>query len=256
MDFLKKVREIKEREVEAIGRITRNRPFPLLSFKSSLIEAPIIAEIKQASPSKGLIIRVDPVTQARKYVEGGAGAISILVDSNFFGGSWEYISIVKEKFNIPILCKEFIISERQIVKAYNYGADAILLISKLLSSLELVDLYNFAIDLGLEVLVEIHSEDELERISSLNPFIVGVNSRDLKILHVDKKHAKRVISLIRDKYFVVAESGIESEEDIKEFTLAGARAFLIGEVLMKSGNPTLIIERFTSVYKDLRNKGS
>lgn len=255
LDFLTRIRRLKEKEVESFTEKELRRDTPILDFKASITESPIIAEVKLSSPSKGLIRVVDPVSQARLYKDGGCGAISILTDSNYFGGSWENIARVKRELEIPVLCKEFIISEKQIVRAYNLGADAILLISELLQVSELLRLYKFARDIGLQVILEFNDPGEIPKVETVKPDMLGINSRNLKTLFVDKKSATALVERMSRDYFVIAESGIESEEDIIAFTKSGARAFLIGEALMRSEDPTVLIRRFMDVHKSMRDKG-
>ncbi len=255
VDFLTKIRRLKEKEVESFVDERPSRDIPILDFKASITDSPIIAEVKLSSPSKGMIRMVDPVSQARLYRDGGCGAVSILTDSNYFGGSWENINRVKREVEVPVLCKEFIISEKQIIRAYNLGADAILLISELLSVDELVRLHRFARDIGLQVLLEFNDPSEIPKIEIVKPDMLGINSRNLRTLVVDKERSMALVEKMSDRYFVIAESGVESEKDIVAFTKSGARAFLIGEALMRSEDPAALIRRFTDVHKDLRDKG-
>lgn len=252
-NFLLYMREIKEKEAKTL-KPRGEREKKILSMKDSLKEKPIIAEIKRSSPTVGTIKLVEPIEQAELYVSGGAGAISVLVDSNFFSGNWEQLNLVSKNFSIPILCKEFIVNESQIDMAFLRGADCILLIGEMLSEDELVRLSSYAKKLGMEVLFEIHEDKSVEKLKLIEPDMVGINSRNLKTLKVEKEAAERMISYLKDKYFIVAESGIKSIDDIKKLTMIGARAFLIGETLMKLENPAEFIKEATVVYKDLRHK--
>ena len=248
-EFLKIIKEKKLMELESL----KNLPFikrskPVLDVKKSLAIKPFIMEIKRASPSKGIINEnIDVVMQAKNYEEMGAGCISVLTDRDYFKGSFSDLKMVAEAVNIPLLCKDFIIHELQIEKAYEYGADMILLIVRLLDDTTLNRLHKRARELKLNVLFELHSLTEFEKVKHLEG-LFGVNSRDLDSFTIDKEKAALVLKSMPNSYFKVAESGIESIDDIKTFKKAGAKAFLIGTKLMLEKDLKKRVEEF---YKGL-----
>ncbi|SDC02636.1 indole-3-glycerol phosphate synthase [Desulfurella multipotens] len=190
----------------------------------------IIAEIKSKSPSYGnFILQKNIVEIYSKY----AKAISVLTDNKYFGGSFEFLHEISKKTNLPILCKDFIIDKKQIDWAYNSGADIILLIVRALEKDKLRKLYDYACFLGLSVLIELHTENDLDKID-FDATIVGVNTRDLDTLKIDKNLAKKLISKI-DAKIKIAESGVRNRNDIEEF-LPYTNVFLIGEALLKSND--------------------
>ncbi len=254
--FLEKVKRLKFSEVEALDPCTfGERKKGILNPVVSLKTKPVIAEVKIASPSAGIIKEVDPVLQARRYEAGGAGSVSVLVDSQFFNGSWENLQKVASSVKIPVLCKEFVVSKRQIDLAYNSGADFILFICGLLEKEHLQELIHYARSLGLYTLVEVFEETHLEVALSLEGVdMVGVNSRNLNDLSVDLKRAASMLKEIPKDRFKVAESGIKSVEDVKFLLSAGADAFLIGEFLMRSKNPEKLIGEINRVCEGMRNK--
>jgi len=193
----------------------------------------IIAEIKKASPSKG-VIREDfnPIEIAKIYNEV-ADAMSILTEPHFFQGSLEYLKEISRFSKIPLLRKDFIIDEFQIAQAYAAGADFILLIAKALDVGELKKLYNFARDLGLEVLFEIHDEEDLQKALEVGADIIGFNHRDLKTFKMDMKLSEKLMPLLPKECVKVAESGINSPQIVKELYKNGVDAFLVGEYLMR-----------------------
>ncbi len=245
--FLDRVLEVKRREIkkdkEYIKHLeglieSRERHFSLTSALRSC-GTKIIAEVKKASPSAGHIRDVSPPQQAKLYERGGAVAISVLTDREFFNGSLEDLEAVRREVSLPILRKDFIIDKVQILEAKAFGADAVLLIVKMLSREELKELFEFAVGLGLTPLVEVFTLDEAKLSLDLGAEIIGVNNRDLDTLRVDLNLSKELIPKIKDEggKFVVAESGINSREQILELMNLGADAFLIGTSLMKSPDP-------------------
>jgi len=193
----------------------------------------IIGEIKKASPSKGIIRKnfsLNEIISAYTLVD----AVSVLTEEHFFLGKLEYIPYVKEHLNLPILRKDFIIDEVQVIESALAGADAILLIVSILSKDKLFSLYNFAKSLGLYVLVEIHNEKELELALELNPKIIGVNNRNLKTFEVDINTTFRLSKLFPKDKIVVSESGIRNAKDIKMLSEINIDAVLIGESFMKA----------------------
>ena len=247
MGFLEKILPLKEREVELLREKRREledlaeRRKEVRSLRKALTgcRTKIIAEVKKASPSAGKIREVDPVTQAKTYQEAGAVAISVLTDGNYFGGSVEDLKRVSEAVDIPVLRKDFIIDELQILEAKAYGADAVLLIVRALSPERLKDLIAYAYDLGLEPLVEVFSLQEAKLALRSGARVIGINNRDLETLKVDVFLTKELAPKIKElgAQFVVAESGIETREQIEELLNCQVDAFLIGTSLMKSDDP-------------------
>ena len=196
----------------------------------------IIAEIKRASPSKGMIHEsVDPVAQAKMYEALGANAISVLTDTPFFKGSMADLRAIRQAVQIPILCKDFIIDRVQIDVAHAAGANIILLIAAALDDTQLKDLYQYAVSKGLEVLCEVHNEVELQRILPLDPTLIGVNNRNLKTFDVDLTTTQRLAAQAkRENCLFISESGIASTDDAQFVAQHGAQAILVGETLMRS----------------------
>ena len=203
----------------------------------------IIAEFKRKSPSKGFINEFANVVNVTKgYTNGGAACLSVLTDNNFFGGSTE--DLVAARVNqIPILRKDFIIDEYQIVEAKAMGADVILLIAACLSVEEVKQLSAFAVSLGMEVLLELHDETELDHICD-NTILIGINNRNLKDFKVDINASLNMAKKIPDTKIKIAESGISDPHMIKLFKEAGFKGFLIGETFMKQSNPALAFDTF------------
>ncbi|MFP3916778.1 indole-3-glycerol phosphate synthase TrpC [Lysinibacillus telephonicus] len=199
----------------------------------------IISEMKRASPSKGLIAEgANPVEQARKYADAGAACISVLTEEKFFKGSFQDLVDIGNYVEIPILNKDFIIHEVQIDYAKAAGASVILLIVAALSDKKLKTFYDYANNLGLDVLVEVHNEEELDRALAIHPKIIGVNNRDLKTFNVDLAQTEKLaqkITAYEDIAFI-SESGIWNVEDAKRVVNVGARGVLVGESLMRSGD--------------------
>ena len=198
----------------------------------------VIAEIKKASPSKGLL-RDDfnPIAIAKSYEQNGAACLSILTDEKFFQGSNEYLSQVHEVCPLPILRKDFIIDAYQVYEARVIGADCILLIVAILDDAQLQDLADLATHLGMDVLVEVHNQMELERALSINVRLIGINNRNLKTFDTDIKTTLDLLDQIPKKHIVVSESGIHTPEDIALLSEVGVHTFLIGEAFMKADDP-------------------
>lgn len=199
----------------------------------------VIAEIKRRSPSKGLIrADFDAEKIALAYQAAGAAAISVLTDEKFFGGSLEILRQVRAAVTTPLLRKDFIIDRYQIDEARVAGADAVLLIVAALSDADLADFHEYASGLGLDVLVEVHDEAELERALAIGSKLIGVNNRDLKSFQVDLGTTERLAARIADPgVLLVAESGIGCPADVARLARAGARGFLVGESLMRMPDP-------------------
>jgi len=209
-------------------------------FKASLMAkgTRVIAEVKKASPSKGIIREdFDHIAIAESYEKGGAAAISVLTDAHFFKGDIEYLSQIRQVVNIPLLRKDFIIDEYQVVEAKVYGADAILLIATVLSLDDLKYLYELSRSLGMQVLVEVHDRKDLKKALKAGADIIGINNRDLKKFKTDINITAQLARLIPDDKIIVSESGINSAEDIAFLKEGGAHAFLIGEAFMREADP-------------------
>jgi indole-3-glycerol phosphate synthase len=198
----------------------------------------VIAELKKASPSRGLIrADFDPRTLASEMAEAGAAALSVLTEDEFFQGSLKNLSIASTVSQLPCLRKDFIVDELQLIEARAYGADAVLLIVAALSPAELTRLVSTSSELELDVLCEVHDENELTRALEAGCNLIGVNSRDLRTFQVDLNTAVRLGRLIPETAVSVAESGIHSAQDILALRAQGYQAFLIGESLMKAQRP-------------------
>jgi len=199
----------------------------------------LIAEVKKASPSAGVIrADFDPVKIAKEYEAAGASCLSVLTDEKFFQGSLDYLKQIRAAVKLPLLRKDFIIDERQILEAVKWGADAILLIVAILSNGELKRFHDLATEAGLAALVEVHDEAELERALAIDARLIGVNNRDLKTFTVDlatteRLAAKAFAARTGDDVLLVAESGIHTRADVQRVAKSGASAILVGESLMR-----------------------
>ncbi len=199
----------------------------------------LIAEVKKASPSMGVICKdFDPVRIAKEYEAAGASCLSVLTDEKFFQGSLDYLRQIRETVKIPLLRKDFIIDERQIMEAIEWGADAILLIVAILDDARLKRFHDLALESGLSVLVEVHDEAELDRASAIGAKLIGVNNRDLKTFKVDLATTERLAKRMgkTSATLLVAESGIHTHADVQRVAKCGAGAILVGESLVKQGN--------------------
>lgn len=196
----------------------------------------LLAEFKRASPSRGpLNICTSPQAMAKAYEEGGAHAISVLTEEDFFLGSLQDLKMVKEEVHIPVLAKDFFINPYQIYEAYLYGADAILLIVGALKEEDLLNLHSIARELRLSVLFEVHDREELETLMKLVPKgMIGINNRDLKTFQVTLDTTLQLIDAIPPEYLVVSESGIKRREEVLLLEERGLHAILVGETLMVS----------------------
>jgi indole-3-glycerol phosphate synthase len=197
----------------------------------------LIAEVKKASPSKGIIRQdFDPVSIAKSYESAGASCLSVLTDTPYFQGSDDYFRIVKGAIALPMLRKDFMVDPYQIIESRTLGADCILLIMAHLSDDQAQEFYALATDLGMDSLFEVHDIEELERALKLTPKMVGVNNRNLKTLKVDLQTGLDLAKEIPIDILKVAESGLNSNQDIQTFQSAGFAAFLVGESLMRQEN--------------------
>ncbi len=220
-------------------RMALVRPARVRSLRQALMQRPgIIAELKKASPSAGLLRSDFNIRElADAYVKAGAAAISIVTESNFFKGSLETIAALRWRTDAPLLRKDFIVDPYQVVEARHAGADAVLLVAALLDTAALRDLLAAIGEFGMDALVEVHSEAELERALSAGATLIGVNSRDLRSFDVSLAVCVRLAALLPRETVSVAESGIRTAEDIRRLASAGFRGFLIGESLMRAASP-------------------
>lgn len=194
----------------------------------------VICEIKKASPTAGVLRPVfDPDKLAKSYQRGGAACLSVLTDHQFFQGSESDLGAARSACDLPVLRKDFMVDSYQIVEARALGADCILLIVASLTDAELVEFENLALDYGMDVLVEVHDEAELERALKLKSRLLGINNRNLKIMKTDLATTERLSALVPDDYLIVSESGIDGPPDLQRLHKAKARGFLIGEALLR-----------------------
>jgi indole-3-glycerol phosphate synthase len=208
----------------------------------------VIAEVKRRSPSKGELADIpDPADLAQQYAAGGAAAISVLTEQRRFGGSLDDLRAVRAAVDIPVLRKDFIVTGYQLVEARAAGADLALLIVAALDDDALRRLHDEARELGLTVLVEVHDEHETERAVALGAELIGVNARNLKTLEIHDDTFGRLAPLVPDDRVKVAESGIFGPADVKRFVGEGARAVLVGEALVKDGDPQAAVAAMTGV---------
>lgn len=258
--------DIKIRRIEQLNRDKEKIPFseikkaaeavvstPCKDFKSAITpqdekEIAIIAEVKKASPSKGIIQpNFKPAETAVLYEQAGAKAISCLTEEYYFKGSAEYLKEIKQKVSIPVLRKDFIFDPYQIYEARAIGADAILLISAMLDINEIREYRKIAEDLSLSVLAESHNEEELYKVLEAGCTITGINNRNLKTFEVSLETTKKLAKLIPDGCTIVTESGIASNSDIRTLKASGAKAALIGETLMRSGDIAKTLRELTDL---------
>jgi indole-3-glycerol phosphate synthase len=230
--------EIKKSEIDIEELISKidNKSMKESNFKKSLLntDEAIIAEIKKASPSAGIISEnFDPVSKAKEYESFGAAALSILTEEDYFLGSISYLVNVKKVSDLPILRKDFIIDAYQIYESKLIGADCILLIAAILSDEQLQNFTNIADQLGLDYIIEIHDKDELSRVEIFSKAIIGVNNRDLKTFEVDINNSILLRNEFKLDNVFVSESGIKSRKDIDMLKENNINVFLIGESLMK-----------------------
>ena len=198
----------------------------------------VIAEMKKASPSQGLIReKYEPEVIAKNYEQANAACLSVLTDEPFFHGSLEHLSLVRACVDLPLLRKDFIIDEYQIYESRYGGADCILLISAALTQNQLHDYHQLAIELNLDVLVEVHTLNEMESALKIGPNLIGINNRNLETLKVNLEITKRLSTEVPEEIVVVSESGIKSCEDVKKIISYGVTTFLVGEVFMRAEHP-------------------
>lgn len=251
-DILKKILQVKAEEVAA-GSAAR----PLRQLRAQVESAPeprdflgalkasrdagrpaVIAEIKKASPSQGVIRHVfDPAAIARSYAAAGASCLSVLTDRSFFHGEPEYLQQARAACGLPVLRKDFMIDPWQVYESRLMGADCILLIVRALGDAQMAELAGTATDLGMDALLEVHDETELERALTLKPPFVGINNRDLASFHTNPGITLGMLSKIPADCLVVTESGIRSRDDVQKMRSHGVHGFLIGEAFMRADEP-------------------
>jgi indole-3-glycerol phosphate synthase len=208
--------------------------------------AAVIAEIKRRSPSRGdLLADLDPASVAQSYEAGGAGCLSVLTDERYFGGSAADLTAARRACGLPVLRKDFTVSEADVADARIMGADAILLIVSALSDAELFRFAALARELSLDALVEVHDEEELERALCCGADLIGVNQRDLSTFEVDPQRALRLASRIPESVAAVAESGVKGADDVARLASAGYEAVLVGESVVTSGDPESAVRALT-----------
>lgn len=253
MNILQTIVEQKHREVAALpsGAITVDtlqealrRRGDLRDFRAALLaprrgNVALIAEVKKASPSAGIICPdFDAVRIARRYEDSGASCLSVLTDEKFFQGSLGYLRAIRQAVKLPLLRKDFIIDARQILEAVEWGADAILLIAAILDDAQLRHFHSLATEAGLTALVEVHDAAELDRVVAAGAQVIGVNNRDLKTFKVDLGTTEQLAVRLRQQTkpphpVLVAESGIHTRQDVRRLADCGSRAILVGESLMR-----------------------
>lgn len=235
-----------------LGQLMRENGRSRRSLMASIgsREVAVITEIKRRSPSGGDMMCGYGLTElASMYEANGSAGISVLTDEKYFGGSVEDLLAVRKETMLPVLRKDFIIDEYQIFEAKAYGADVILLIAAILDDATIAHFLALAHDLGLEVLLESHTEDELERSIKSGARLIGINNRNLDTLKTDLNTSIRLMSMVPDDRVVISESGISSSSDVKRLLDVGAGGFLIGESLLKSDNPGQKLAELMNVPK-------
>jgi len=241
--ILERHRETAAADTRTLGELVARTAAmsPCRGFRAALITWPeiaVVAEIKRRSPSKGdLHADLDPAATARAYESGGASCLSVLTDEEFFRGSVADLQAARSAVGLPVIRKDFTVDARDVADARLMGADAVLLIAAALDPFELVELHELATELGLDTLVEVHDEPELEEAMNAGASLVGVNQRDLVTFQVDHQRAERMAKEIPDGVVKVAESGVRDVDDARRLADAGYDALLVGESLVTSGDP-------------------
>ncbi|WP_307331316.1 indole-3-glycerol phosphate synthase TrpC [Evansella vedderi] len=249
--MLDQIVEQKKQEVTQLGEINvEGVTVEGRSFYEALLnpnhELGVIAEVKKASPSKGVLVEnFEPVQIAKEYEKSGADAISVLTDERYFKGHRSYLTQVKKHTALPVLRKDFIIDEIQIYESKSMGADAILLIAAILSKTQIKEYMSLAEELSLDVLMEVHDEEELDKVmSTVHPKILGVNNRNLKTFETTLETSNRLSKLIPKDVLFISESGIRSKEDINFLKEINANGILVGETLMVEKNKTKVFNQW------------
>ena len=221
--------------------------YEALNNKSKRKESAVIAEIKKASPSRGVLRKdFNPIDIAKSYESGGATCLSILTDKDFFKGDNQYLIDAREAVNIPVLRKDFIIDPYQIYEARAINADCILLIASCLNDIQLKNLSNLAIELSMDVLVEVHDLDELKRALKLNLPMVGINNRNLRTFEVSLQTTIDLLKEINDNSLVITESGILTKQDVELMRVNEIYGYLVGEAFMRQDNPGMALQEIFS----------
>ena len=233
-----KTLEVAQMPLEIPGQVRKGKGF-VERLREHPQQLQVIGEVKRASPSLGAInLDVDVLAQAKSYETAGVSAISVLTDPVFFKGAIDDLRLVAKNVDVPVLNKDFIIDKKQITRAVNSGATIVLLIVACLAEKDLQDLYDYATSLGLEVLVEVHNAEELAIAHRINAELIGVNNRNLKTFEVDIQNSLDLVPLQEKERFYISESGIKSPVEAEKVA-QDFRAVLVGEALMKDGNPTI-----------------
>ncbi len=253
MDFLEKILVEKRKEVAAIPEAIRQNQAPAYPFYQTVKDHPetlhVIGEIKRASPSKGVInADVDIVTQAKAYEQAGVSAISVLTDEVFFKGTITDLATIAAEVNVPVLCKDFIISEKQLIRAKNAGASMVLLIVAALPFEKLKELYEQATALDLEVLVETHNQEEMTQAQAIGAKIIGVNNRDLTTFTVDIQTSLD-LAQVADERVYISESGFVTGADAQRVA-QDFHVVLVGETLMRAADPKAKIKELRVTRHD------
>jgi indole-3-glycerol phosphate synthase len=257
-DILREIVEHKRTEVERAKRLRPGKELearlddapPVRDFVAAIgAGQPIalIAEVKRASPSAGVIrADFDPVKIAANYERYGAACVSVLTDEKFFQGSLDDLIYVRQAIGLPVLRKDFFIDRYQVLEARAAGADCVLLIAECLDDCRLRDLYFYASELGMHVLIELYEVENLDRVLKLEPALVGINNRDLRTFVTDLEHTIRLAPRIVPQALLVSESGIRTQSDVHQLRQAGVRGILVGETLMRSDDVGVNISELLS----------
>ncbi len=249
--ILDKILEQKQLEIgDNLAEVARRarEADPPRDFDAALRRSTValIAEVKHASPSKGVLIEnFDPVALGKTYADNGAAAISVLTDEKFFMGSLDYMTQVRAAVSVPVLRKDFIIDPYQVYEGRAAGADAVLLIVAALEDGQLADLHALVTELGMAALVEVHNEAEVERALKVGASVIGINNRDLKTFHEDLGTTARLVPLLTDTITVIAESAVRSLADVVKMGGLGVHAVLVGEGLVKADNIAAQVQAFS-----------
>jgi len=235
--------------LEKLTELAQHAP-PVCDFVAALRSAPwmgLIAEVKKASPSAGVIKSdFDPVAIAENYQAAGANCLSVLTDEHFFQGHLDYLKAIRQTARVPLLRKDFFLDRYQVLEARAAGADCILLIAECLTDCELRDLYFYASEWGMECLIEIYDPENLDRVLKLEPPLVGINNRDLRTFEVSLDQTTSLANRVPPQTLLVSESGIKTRADVERLKSHGVGAILVGETLMRAGNIGQTVRELTA----------